>query len=77
MILGAETPGYWRAMFGFPIICCLLQLFLLIKVYPFESPRWLWANDYREEATEDLYFLYRPWVVPEVLKQLEIDYNAN
>ena len=54
----------------------LLQLFLLYHYFPWESPRWLWINNKPEEASEILYYLYKPWVVEDVLKGFEGDEAA-
>ena len=50
---------------------------MLYKVYPYESPRWLWLNNKPEEAGEILYYYYKPWVIGEVLKVFELDAAAN
>ena len=73
--VGGEN-SFWRALFALPIAVSLLQLLLLQKYYPWESPRWLWMNYKTEEAGEILYELYKPWVVEDVKKRFEKDAAA-
>ena len=68
--------SFWRALFAIPIAVSMLQFALLYKVYPWESPRWLWINDKADEASEILYYLYKPWVVVEVCARFEQDASA-
>ena len=74
---GMRASGFWRALFAIPIIVNLLQIVLLQKFYPWESPRWLWTNNKPEEAEAVLYYLYKPWLVGQVLKGFETDASAS
>jgi MFS family permease len=50
---------YWRFMVGFPIIFCLINIFVLLFVFTYDTPRYLYINkNNKEESKECLSTIY-------------------
>ena len=52
----AETPGGWRVLYGIPLFLALVQ-FLGMLTMP-QSPRWLLAKGFKNEAREALGYVF-------------------
>jgi len=57
---------YWRIMFGFPIVLCLLRMFCLTFIYNYDTPDCLIKKNKEMEARAVIEKLYLPEAVEEV-----------
>lgn len=54
-------------MFGFPLVSILIQTFLLLFVFPYETPKYLLLNGRENEARELIKVFYKEEFVEEIL----------
>lgn len=59
---------YWRIVFGFPILTCIIQIYNFAYIFPQESPKFLIMHDNEEKAKETLNFLYKEKYVDKVME---------
>lgn len=56
---GTEIIGWWRIIFGIPILIALLQIVLLLFVYKNETPRYLILQGRDDDALELIRDIYK------------------
>lgn len=64
-VLGVATGdqigyAYWKIVFLFPILPQLLQIYLLLTTFPYETPKYLAHNGKTEELKQLLQEFYKP-----------------
>ena len=67
--------SWWRFVFAFPIITCVLRIFFLLFVYTFDTPFSLIKHGKKEEMMKLLEKIYKPEYIQETLNNIENKIN--
>ena len=51
--------AFWFIIFGFPLVTIAIQSFILIYVFPFETPKYLLMQNKQEEAEQLIKMIYK------------------